>query len=279
VVFENASGELEMWSKSAQSQVEMQLRERRRGFTRRRDALQRVQGATGELEAASPKCSRRTNTWHASAGQGGRAGRRSRGRSAGSEPQARQHSGRTLLDQPRAGHSRHPLATPAWPPRPALAGHARPLPRLAVGDHAAADAGGHRHRLLPALPGSAFPTCKRWPRRRWTTCWRCGAGWATTAARATCTAARRPWCLAWRRLSAHSAQLATLPGIGRSTAAAIAAFCFGERAAILDGNVKRVLTRALGFDEDLAGAAAQQRLWAEAEALLPRATWRSTPRA
>ena len=38
--------------------------------------------------------------------------------------------------------------------------------------------------------------------------------------------------------------LATLPGIGRSTAAAIAAFCFGERAAILDGNVKRVLTRA-----------------------------------
>jgi hypothetical protein len=52
VVFENASGELEMWSKSAQSQVETQLRERRRSFTRRRDALQRVQGATGELESA-----------------------------------------------------------------------------------------------------------------------------------------------------------------------------------------------------------------------------------
>jgi chromosome segregation ATPase len=50
VVFENASGELEMWSKSAQSQVEAQLRDRRRGFARRRDALQRVQGATGELE-------------------------------------------------------------------------------------------------------------------------------------------------------------------------------------------------------------------------------------
>jgi A/G-specific adenine glycosylase len=53
-----------------------------------------------------------------------------------------------------------------------------------------------------------------------------------------------------------SAGLATLPGIGRSTAAAIAAFCFGERAAILDGNVKRVLTRALGFDADLAANAA-----------------------
>jgi A/G-specific adenine glycosylase len=41
--------------------------------------------------------------------------------------------------------------------------------------------------------------------------------------------------------------LQTLPGIGRSTAAAIASFCFGERVAILDGNVKRVLTRVLGF--------------------------------
>ena len=37
------------------------------------------------------------------------------------------------------------------------------------------------------------------------------------------------------RFPASAEQLATLPGIGRSTAAAIAAFCFGERAAILDG--------------------------------------------
>ena len=43
-----------------------------------------------------------------------------------------------------------------------------------------------------------------------------------------------------------AALLQTLPGIGPSTAAAIAAFCFDERAAILDGNVKRVLTRHLG---------------------------------
>ncbi|MBA4176641.1 MAG: A/G-specific adenine glycosylase [Leptothrix sp. (in: Bacteria)] len=68
---------------------------------------------------------------------------------------------------------------------------------------------------------------------------------------------------------ASSAVLATLPGIGRSTAAAIAAFCFGERAAILDGNVKRVLTRVLGFDGDLARAAEERRLWAEAEVLMP----------
>ena len=63
--------------------------------------------------------------------------------------------------------------------------------------------------------------------------------------------------------------LQTLPGIGRSTAAAIASLCFGERVAILDGNVKRVLTRALGFDADLAFAANERRLWDEATRLLP----------
>ena len=68
-----------------------------------------------------------------------------------------------------------------------------------------------------------------------------------------------------------AAELAELPGIGRSTAAAIAAFCFAEHVAILDGNVKRVLSRVLGFDEDLAQQAAERRLWALAEALLPTA--------
>src|SRR5450830_404982 len=65
--------------------------------------------------------------------------------------------------------------------------------------------------------------------------------------------------------------LATLPGIGRSTAAAIASFCFDERVAILDGNVKRVLTRALGFGDDLAVAAHERRLWDLATDLLPEA--------
>jgi A/G-specific adenine glycosylase len=66
-----------------------------------------------------------------------------------------------------------------------------------------------------------------------------------------------------------SQTLAGLPGIGRSTAAAIAAFCFGERAAILDGNVKRVLTRALGFGGDLAQAVQERTLWCLAQSLLP----------
>ena len=65
-------------------------------------------------------------------------------------------------------------------------------------------------------------------------------------------------------------ELAALPGIGRSTAGAIAAFCFGVRAPILDANVRRVLTRVLGFGADLAEAKNERALWQQAEALLPQ---------
>ena len=51
VVFENAAGDVELWSKQAALQIDGQLRERRRAFVRRREALQRVQSASGELEA------------------------------------------------------------------------------------------------------------------------------------------------------------------------------------------------------------------------------------
>jgi len=66
-----------------------------------------------------------------------------------------------------------------------------------------------------------------------------------------------------------AATLVTLPGIGRSTAAAIASLCFGERVAIMDANVKRVLTRVLGFDANLASATNERALWDRATALLP----------
>ncbi|TMG97031.1 MAG: A/G-specific adenine glycosylase, partial [Betaproteobacteria bacterium] len=68
-----------------------------------------------------------------------------------------------------------------------------------------------------------------------------------------------------------AATLATLPGIGRSTAAAIAAFAYGERGAILDGNVKRVLARHQGIEGHAADPAVLRALWARAEELLPRA--------
>ncbi|WP_036666673.1 A/G-specific adenine glycosylase [Paludibacterium yongneupense] len=60
-----------------------------------------------------------------------------------------------------------------------------------------------------------------------------------------------------------------LPGVGRSTAAAIAAFAFGRREAILDGNVKRVLTRCFGIEGFPGEKKVEQRLWLLAESLLP----------
>lgn len=64
-------------------------------------------------------------------------------------------------------------------------------------------------------------------------------------------------------------RLQVLPGIGPSTAAAIASICFAERVAILDGNVKRVLTRLLAFSGDLAEGVQERRLWSIANSLLP----------
>lgn len=63
--------------------------------------------------------------------------------------------------------------------------------------------------------------------------------------------------------------LQTLPGIGASTAAAIAAFCHGERAAILDGNVKRVLTRYFAMPDDITLSSTTLRLWEIAEREVP----------
>jgi len=64
-------------------------------------------------------------------------------------------------------------------------------------------------------------------------------------------------------------KIAALPGVGRSTAAAIAAFAFGERAAILDGNVKRVLARHAGIAGFPGDKKVEAKLWALAESLLP----------
>ena len=61
------------------------------------------------------------------------------------------------------------------------------------------------------------------------------------------------------------AEIGDLPGIGRSTAAAIAGFAFGARAAILDGNVKRVLARHFVVQGFPGERAVEQKLWALAE--------------
>lgn len=63
--------------------------------------------------------------------------------------------------------------------------------------------------------------------------------------------------------------LTALPGIGRSTAGAILSQAHGGRYAIVDGNVKRVLTRFFAISGDAASAAVGKQLWTLAESLLP----------
>jgi len=57
--------------------------------------------------------------------------------------------------------------------------------------------------------------------------------------------------------------IAELPGVGRSTAAAVAVFAYGERTAILDGNAKRVLARSFALSDE-------EELWRVADGVLPK---------
>lgn len=68
----------------------------------------------------------------------------------------------------------------------------------------------------------------------------------------------------------HAAALAMLPGIGPSTAAAIASLVFHERVAILDGNVKRVLARVTCAQAPWASPALETTLQHHAQTLLPK---------
>ena len=66
-------------------------------------------------------------------------------------------------------------------------------------------------------------------------------------------------------------QILELPGIGRSTAAAICALAYHEHHAILDGNVKRVLARHAAIEGYVGDKKIEAQLWQQAEALLPQA--------
>jgi A/G-specific adenine glycosylase len=71
------------------------------------------------------------------------------------------------------------------------------------------------------------------------------------------------------RFPTDSASLQELPGVGRSSAAAIAVFSAGERAAILDGNVRRVFCRHDAIAGHPTQAVVLQQLWQTAEHRLP----------
>ncbi len=70
-------------------------------------------------------------------------------------------------------------------------------------------------------------------------------------------------------LPRDAAAMASLPGIGRSTAGAILAQAHGQRHAVLDGNARRVLARHAAIAGWPGASAVQKRLWHEAEQRLP----------
>jgi len=65
-------------------------------------------------------------------------------------------------------------------------------------------------------------------------------------------------------------KLTQLPGIGKSTAGAIISLGYKQKAAILDGNVKRVLSRYFKIQENLSLAHTNRKLWQISEKLLPK---------
>ena len=66
-------------------------------------------------------------------------------------------------------------------------------------------------------------------------------------------------------------KLSALPGIGASTAGAIVAICSNRKATILDGNVKRVLTRCFAIEGWPGTTSTAKKLWRVAESLTPEA--------
>ena len=159
-------------------------------------------------------------------------------------------------------HGRHGLPWQAMP---------RPVPRLALGGHAAADAGRHGARRTTSASSRAFPTCAHWRRRRSTRSCSRGAGLGYYSARAQSARAARA------QSSRHTAGASRatpprspqLPGIGRSTAAAIAAFCF-DRARGDPRRQRQARARASLRGRGRSGACRRRaRLWEVAERELP----------
>lgn len=68
----------------------------------------------------------------------------------------------------------------------------------------------------------------------------------------------------------HIEDIQKIPGVGRSTAHAIASFCYNQRVSILDGNVQRTLARLTGFTDEIDTGAAQKHFWTLAETLVPK---------
>ncbi len=64
-------------------------------------------------------------------------------------------------------------------------------------------------------------------------------------------------------------EIMTLPGVGRYTAGAILSIAYEKKVPVLDGNVKRILSRFFRLNENGGSAASLELLWKKAEEILP----------
>jgi A/G-specific adenine glycosylase len=70
------------------------------------------------------------------------------------------------------------------------------------------------------------------------------------------------------RLPSEPSKLEGLPGVGAYTAGAVASIAFGARAALVDGNVARVLARIFAVQDDVKTTAGSARIWSIARELV-----------
>ena len=144
-------------------------------------------------------------------------------------------------------------------PRAAVAREARrdgrSLPGLALGDHAAADHREGGRALFRALP-RALAGCRALAAAPLDDVLRLWAGLGYYARARNLHACAQRWSSGTRRFSATEAELVALPGIGRYTAAAIAAIAFDAPAVPVDGNVERVVARLFAVEDGTAGGQA-----------------------
>ena len=127
-----------------------------------------------------------------------------------------------------------------------------------------------RSFLITSAFWGCFRMCLLWRTRRWMRS--CSAGVAVgyySRARNLHKCAKMVVDEYQGVFPSDPALLERLPGIGRSTAAAIAVFSSGVRAAILDGNVVRVFSRVFGVDDPVSEAQGKKRFWQMAVDLLP----------
>jgi A/G-specific adenine glycosylase len=128
------------------------------------------------------------------------------------------------------------------------------------------------HRFLEAFPdlGTLAAASDDAVMKRWE-----GLGYYSRA-RNLLACARRVVEIHGGRFPEDPADLESLPGIGRSTAGAVAAIAFGKDTAVLDGNVRRVVSRLAAIGGDPSGAGVRERMWSVSQALVRPGRGRDT---